>query len=269
MELKNVLITGSHGFMGQHLTEFLEKEHIAFTRFSWDLLDPISIRYFFSKNTGITEIVHLVGTFEGDLTRQLELNFQTTANLLEVANEYGIRKIIFASTGAVYGEPLRKESYEEDTLVPNTWYGFSKKMAEDILSYYANNYEFISIILRFPNVYGKGSRGVIPVFLRSIEEKGRVTLYGDGEQSRNFLHVSDAVRAISLVLSHDRSDIFNITNPAKTSLNDLIKYLKTTLEFQVEYLPQNGNNLRDLLLSGEKAQHILGFEAHVKTISLE
>jgi UDP-glucose 4-epimerase len=268
MEIKHVLITGSSGFIGRHLGDFFRQNAISYVWFSGDLLRPESIEDFFSKNQNISEIVHLVGTFEGDLGKQIEMNFQTTANLLECAHKRGIKKIIFASTGAVYGEPLWEVSLEDDPPSPNTWYGFSKKIAEDLVSYYARNYGWISLILRFPNVYGPWSRGVIPVFLRSIEQTGKITIYGDGEQSRNFLHVSDAVRAISLALSHDRSEVFNITNPHKTSLNDLVAILKKNFQFEVEYLPQNTNNLRDLLLSPEKSRRLLGFEAKIKNISL-
>ncbi len=268
MELEHILVTGASWFMGKHLTSLLHARWIQYTNFSGDLLDKSSIEHFFQKQKGITQIVHLVWTFEGELERQIELNFTTTKNLLEVVHQYSIAKIIFASSGAIYGEPLRSESEEGDPPLPNTHYGLSKVFAEEILTYYSRNYGFRSIILRFPNVYGKNSRWVIASFLNSIHEKGKITLYGDGEQSRNFLHVSDAVEAIYLSLSYEQSDIFNITNPIKTSLNQLISILKDRFEFKVEYLPKN-NNLRDLLLSGEKAKKLLGFEAKQKEILLD
>lgn len=268
MELEHILVTGASWFMGKHLVSILHARWVQYIHFSGDLLDTVSIQDFFQKQKGITQIVHLVWTFDGELDRQIELNFTTTKNLLEVAHTYGITQIIFASSGAVYGEPLRSESDEGDPPLPNTHYGLSKVFAEEILSYYSRNYWFRSVILRFPNVYGKNSRWVIASFLKSLSEEGKITLYGDGEQSRNFLHVSDAVEAIYLSLSYRKSEIFNITNPIQTSLNQLISILKDRFEFDVEYLPKN-NNLRDLLLSGEKAKRLLGFEAKQKEILLD
>ena len=268
LELGRVLITGASGFMGRHLIDFFDEQWVEYVRFQWDLLDKESIHAFFSKEK-CTQIIHLVGTFEGELEKQISLNFMTTANLLEVADIYGVRKVIFASSWAVYGEPIDAISYETDVLSPNTLYGLSKKFAEDIILYYSRSRDFTSIILRFPNVYGEWSRGVIPSFLQSIREKGRIILYGDGTQSRNFLHVSDAVRAFYLSLSQDTSDIYNITNPIKTSLNELIELLSTHLQFDVEKLPQTSNNLRDLLLSSERARLWLGFEALQKTILID
>lgn len=85
----------------------------------------------------------------------MQMNFQTTKNLLEVANEFGVKKIIFTSTGATYGEPILSESFESDFQSPNTWYGLSKKFGEELIQYYSQNFGFTSVILRYPNVYGK------------------------------------------------------------------------------------------------------------------
>ncbi len=268
LELVRVLITGASGFMGRHLRNFLSAEWVEYVPFEWDLLDKESIRLFFSRES-CTHIIHLVGTFDWDMEKQISLNLMTTSNLLEIAHEYGVRNITFASSWAVYGEPTKEVSYEDDILIPNTLYGLSKKYAEDIVSYYSRYHGWTATILRFPNVYGKGSRWVVPVFMRSIQEKWSITLYGDGTQSRHFLHVSDAVRAFSIVLRQEKSGIYNITNPIKTSLNDLIEELSRHYIFEVEYLPQTTNHLKDLLLSSEKAERDLGFVALQITLLIE
>ena len=268
LELENILITGSSGFIGGNLTTYLKEKNILYTPFFWDLLHKESIVAFFSSHS-ITQIVHLVWTFEGNFETQMQMNFQTTKNLLEVANEFGVKKIIFTSTGATYGEPILSESFESDFQSPNTWYGLSKKFGEELIQYYSQNFGFTSVILRYPNVYGKWSRWVISSFQRSILEKWKITVYGDGSQSRNFLHISDAVHAIYLAIKHEESDVFNITNPVKTSLNELIEFLQTRYDFEVEYREKNDNGLLDLLLSSQKAWEILGFEAVQKNILID
>lgn len=269
LELDNILITGSSGFIGSALTKYFSEKNIGFIPFSWDLLVVDSIRNFFQNNPWITQIVHLVWAFEGDFDRLMQLNFDTTKNLLKIATEFGIRKVIFTSTGAVYGEPQWDESSEEDERRPNTWYGLSKKLSEDILEYYIQNLNITGIILRFPNVYGAWSRGVISNFQKNILENKKITIYGNGSQSRNFLHISDAILAIDVACKYPKSDIFNITNPVKVSLNDLAKFFHARHEFEIEYVSQNDNKLNNLLLSSRKAKEILGFEALQKTLLID
>ena len=158
---------------------------------------------------------------------------------------------------------------ETDERNPNTWYGLSKKFSEDMIQYYVQNFGFTGIILRFPNVYGTASRWVIQSFQKNILTNWKVVVYGDGTQSRNFLHVSDAVRAIFLACAYKKSDIFNITNPIKRSIKDLIHFFRTKYEFDVEYVYKTENKVKDLLLSSKKAKELLGFESVYKDIFLD
>lgn len=237
--------------------------------FSGDLLNRDSIRLFFQKNPWITQIVHLVWTFDGNFDELMKMNFDTTKNLLKVADEFGVKKVIFTSTGAVYGEPNWLESYETDSRLPNTWYGLSKKLTEELIEYYQKNFGFIGITLRFPNVYGVWSKWVIQSFQKNILTSWRIVVYGDGTQSRNFLHISDAVRAISVVCTYEKSDIFNITNPVKLSINNLIDFFQTQYEFEVEYISENEQKVKDLVLSSKKAKELLGFESLQKDIRID
>lgn len=267
LELENILITWSRGFIGSHLCEYLDKRNISYIHFSWDIRKKESIREFFSSQK-ITQIIHLVWTFEWDIDHQLELNFLATKNLLEVAYENNIKKFIFASTGAVYGEPLRDKSYESDRLFPNTFYGLFKQLSEEILLYYSRNFGVNCVILRFPNVYGEWSRWVISAFKKQIQDSGAITVFWDGKQSRNFLHVSDAIEAVYLAMKYNWTDIFNITNSKKISLNDLIWELRKYYSFEVKYAERNENNVHDLVLSWERAKKFLGFEAKQTDILL-
>ncbi len=267
MELKKYLITGSRGFVGSHLTSYIASQGgIEIIEFEGNLLEKESIRLLFGRYS-ITGVIHLAGAFEGDLDKQISLNFETTKNLLEIMYEFGVHKIVFASSGAVYGEPENEISYETDICKPNTWYGFSKKIAEDIILYYSRNYGFSSVILRFPNIYGPGSHWVISSFLSSIHESGTVTLYGNWLQSRNFLYIDDATRAIFLALWYEWIEsIFNITNPSKISIQELISLMGEKYSFELVSYPQNKNKLRDLLLSQDKAKEMLWFEAQYRGI---
>lgn len=264
MELK-ILITWSNGFIWKYLTKELDILWIPYIWFKWDLLNKNDIVNIF-ENNNIDLIVHLVWTFDEPFENQIELNFNTTKNLLEVWKRYWVKKIIYSSTWAVYWEPIWDESFEEDFCKPNTFYWLSKKITEDLLFYYTNNYWIESVILRFPNVYWEWNyKWVIYNFKNSIEKNWELILYWDWEQSRNFLYILDAIDAIIKSINYDWSDIFNISNPIKISLNDLVKIFQDKYEFKILYKDSN-NNLKDLLLNIDKAKNKLWFSPNFTDI---
>lgn len=270
MERLRVCVTGSNGFVGQNLTEILLKENnIEIIPFVGDLLVKEETDNFFQSHKDIDQVVHLVGGFFGSFEDLVKVNVIALGNLLEALVENKIGKIIFTSTGAVYGEPIEAESKETDPLSPNTLYGLSKKYAEECIEYYADNFDLEYVILRFPNVYGAGNnKGVIYNFVSNIKEKGEITVYGDGTQSRNFLHVSDACQAIKLAINYQKSDVFNISNSHKFSINDIVEILKQNYKFKVTHLPAN-NNLKDLLLNIDKASKLLEFKPKITELKPE
>lgn len=255
-----VAITGSRGFIGSNLVQFFEQRNIPYVVFEGDLLDFESVKDFFKANPA-KQVIHLAGRFAGSFEQLIHKNVITTQHLLEAGMESGLQKIIYTSTGAVYGEPINDVSFESDLCQPNTLYGLSKKMAEDVIQHHHLVKGIKYIILRFPNVYGEGSKkGVLYNFLKDIHLKGNITIAGDGKQARNFLHVSDACEAIIKSISYDRNDIFNISTTGKTSINNIVSLLKQYYSFDTIYKAPD-NNLKSLLLDTSKAETILGFKA--------
>lgn len=270
MEKIKVCITGHQGFIGKHLKEKLVKNNkLSLIFFNGDLLDRKKVGAFFEKNKDIDQIIHLVGRFFGSFEELSQTNVIATYNLLEsISAGSNIKKIIYASSGAVYGEPIGKDSIETDFLKPNTLYGLTKAYAEECIKYFSDNFGLHFVILRFPNVYGEGNtRGVVHNFLTDIKSKGEITVYGDGTQSRNFLHVSDACQAIEKSVFYNKSNIFNISNPHKVTIKDIIKILGSRYKFKVNYQKAN-NNLKDLLLNPEKAKKELKFVSRVTELEI-
>jgi len=250
MEKLKVGITGASGFIGKHLTMELSKRgNINYVVFEGDLLKKSDLESFFKDNPNLNSIIHLAGIFSNSLEELLKINVQATSNLLEEMLKNKVNKIVFSSTGAVYGEPIANESIETDPRKPNTLYGVSKMYAEDIIFYYTNNFGIKHIILRFPNVYGLGNtKGVIYNFIRGIKEDKKITIYGDGSQSRNFLHVSDAVGSIIKAANYRESGIFNIADKSLYSLNDIVSILKTAnIQFTVDYRDEDAANILKVL----------------------
>lgn len=266
---RKILITGASGFIGQALCHQLgDTSADEIVLFDGDLLDTNDVEKFFTSHGLFDQIIHLVGTFGDDLTKLYRLNVEALYNLISCALTQGQTKIIFTSTGAVYGDAKDAPLVETDPLEPNTAYGLSKKWAEDVIYYFHQIQGLNYTILRFPNVYGPGStKGVIYNFTSSIENNHSITLFGDGEQSRNFLHVEDAARAIITALDYPKNGVFNISTQKSYSLNNIIDKLKEKYEFTVEHKPAN-NNLRHLVLNPEKATAELKFTPKYEDIQL-
>ncbi len=266
LELK-ILVTWGNGFIWKKLINRLKENNISFISFKWDLLKKEQIESYFTKYN-IKEVIHLVGTFSWDFDQQMKLNFQTTKNILEIWKDFWLRKIIYTSTWAIYWEPKNNESVESDPSNPNTFYWLSKKLTEELIKYYSENFWIQSIILRFPNVYWEwNNKWVIYHFMRQINEDWIITLQGDGSQWRNFLHVDDAVTSIISSINYQKNNIFNISNPICITLNDLIELLKTKYSFEVKYI-KSENNLQFLYLNIDKAKRELGFEPKFKNIKI-
>jgi len=264
-----ICITGHSGFIGTHLKKYLsENKKLSTVPFEGDLLNKKDIELFFKKHKDIDQIIHLVGRFYGDFEDLYKANVLTTFNLLETISSINIQKVIYASSGAIYGEPLKKESFETDQVYPNTVYGLTKLYSEECIKYFSNISDTKYILLRFPNVYGEGNnKGVVFNLLNDIKTKGKITVYGDGNQSRNFLHVSDACRAIEKSIFYKKSNVFNISNPKKVRINDIIKILQKKYDFKIEYKEDN-NYLRNLLLNTDKAKKELKFVPKVKELKI-
>ncbi|OGG01666.1 hypothetical protein A2Z33_05485 [Candidatus Gottesmanbacteria bacterium RBG_16_52_11] len=213
-------IFGSNGYIGRNVCRCLEDHSIPFREFTGNALNVSDVRKFFAGDP-TAQIIFLIGRFTEDYRESQESNVTTLYSVLSAGVEYGLKKAIFASSGAVYGNTSNRTSLESDPLRPVTRYGLAKKCAESVLGYFSNLNQIKSIILRFPNVYSEGSvRGVIYDFVKQARTK-KMTIYGNGLQKRDFLYVEDAAEAIIRCLDYNAGGVFNITSKGRYSINDI------------------------------------------------
>ena len=266
-----ILITGHRGFIGKRLIDRFKSSAPSFKilLYPGDLLNRDDLTKFFAAQQPIHAVVHLAGTFDGDFDTLLKKNVVTTHNLLNTSAEFGVSSFIYASSGAVYGESAPdRPCKEDDPRLPNTLYGLCKKMAEDLVFYFHRSHGLRTIILRFPHVYGESNdKGVLYHFLQGIRTQGKITVYGDGMQSRQFLHVEDACDALEKSLLYRDAGVFNISNPRAFTIREVIDCLKQKKSFGVEYKATN-NFLQHLLLDTSKAEKTLGFRAQFTELKL-
>jgi len=157
-----------------------------------------------------------------------DVNVKGTYNVAKASKNVSI--LIFASSSAIYGEPIRVPISEDHPLMPRSPYAASKVSGEAFVNAFATQYGFRSIVLRFFNVYGpKQSRayaGVISEFIRRVSKGEPLIIFGDGEQTRDFVHVSDIVNAIMISLKNEKArGVFNIGSGEAITINQLARLI--------------------------------------------
>lgn len=194
--------------------------------------------------------------------------------LLELSRKYDVSKFIFASSGgAIYGEPLKNPVPEEHHLLPISPYGFSKMVFEKYLDYYHEKYGINYISLRYGNVYGPrqspfGEAGVIAIFGYKMLKNEDCFIYGDGEQTRDFVYVEDVVeanlKATDLLIKKNGISVkLNIGSGSEVSVNEIFRILSKKTNYKKEpiYKPRREGEVYKICLDVKKAKEILNWEA--------
>jgi nucleoside-diphosphate-sugar epimerase len=293
----SVLVTGGAGFIGSHLVpRLLELGH------SVTVLDNLSTgklenldgvldhpKFAFQRGDiqdksipnevfdGIDSIIHLAALIDvsasvADPIQNHEVNVNGAFNMLNGAIKHNVKKFIFASSTAVYGDAKTLPLQENSILHPISPYAASKVAGEAYCSAFASCFGLETIILRFFNIYGLRSEnspysGVITKFLQKIINGGVLTIDGDGEQTRDFIHVNDIVKAVILALEQEglKGEVFNVCTGVPTSINQLADTLKTVTgkNPNVKHGPARRGDIRSNYGDPTKTAEKLGFRAAV------
>ena len=175
---------------------------------------------------------------ESNPLETLRINVTGTANVLEFARKYEVPHVIFASTSAVY-ENTDSEVFVEDLEInPRLYYSLSKKMAEEVVRSYQDNYDLKITTLRFFNVFGPDGDQTRPnppllnFVVRELQKGVAPVLSGDGEQVRDFIWVNDVVSMLELCLEKKPNDIFNVCTGVTVSVNQLSTWVAEALELE-------------------------------------
>jgi UDP-glucose 4-epimerase len=290
--MKSYLVTGGCGFIGVNLISRLVAQGVRVR-----VLDNLSLgkredleslgvdlqvgdirdRGFVERACqGMDVVVHLAAhTRVVESLSNPELNFEVNAagtmNVLRACRAAAVKKVIFASTGgAILGE---QEPPVHEGMVPHpvSPYGASKLAGEAYCSAFFGSYGLNTVALRFSNVYGpfsyhKGS--VVAQFFKNLIQKQPIVIYGDGEQTRDFLYVADLVDAILLADKNETpGEVFQVASGRETSLRTLIGTMKEILPeltFEVRYEPRRAGEILRNYASIEKARRMLGYDPQTR-----
>lgn len=284
-----VLITGGAGFIGSHILAQLQgrrdmdvvvfdnlssgsKEHVpaGMELVEGDVCDEAAVDALFADHH-FDAVIHLaaqtmVPTSVEQPVLDCRINLEGVLHVLKACRIHGTRHILFSSSAAVYGDNLHIPLKETERLVPTSPYGITKMTTEHYLRVYHELYGMDATVFRFANVYGerqgeKGEGGVVSIFCKLLSQRQGITVFGDGNQTRDFVYAGDIAQAIIRALPLKGYHTMNVSTGQETSINDLICSFEKAVGYTVpvQYTaPRTGDILRSVL-SNEALKRDLGF----------
>ncbi len=285
------LITGGAGFIGAALANYLARRghtvrvlddlsagdaarlapEVSFTRGDvedkpkvWRLLNKVDCVYHLAARVSVPESV----LYPREYNRT---NVSGTVAIMEAMRDAGIKRVVLASSGAVYGE--QNVTCVHERLLPNpaSPYAASKLAAESYVRTIGELWNIETVTLRIFNAYGPGQAippaypPVIPQFMRQLLQKGSLVVYGDGEQTRDYIFVDDVVKALVNAATAEgiNRQIINIGTGVGATVNQLIRNMEqvTGREAQSIFNPSTSGGVSTLVANTTKAAELLGFKA--------
>jgi nucleoside-diphosphate-sugar epimerase len=294
------LVTGGAGFIGHNLVRFLldEGHHVR-------VLDNFST----GKRENLGPFLSKIELIEGDLrsyhtvheaTQDIEVIFhqgalpsvprsindpittnqvcvEGTLNILDSAKSNDVRRVIYASSSSIYGENPALPKQEDMTPMPISPYAVAKLAGEKYCQVFSRTYGLETVGLRYFNVFGLGQdpksqyAAVMPLFITAFLDGSRITINGDGQQSRDFTFVENVIQANlkAAVAPKAAGEVFNVACGNSTSLNQVIDHLRTITEVDTEVVhgPDRAGDIKHSLASIDKARELMGYNPAVSVES--
>ena len=289
------MVTGGAGFIGKHLVaKLLRDQHqiIIFDNFSsssknditYLLEDGVSLvtgdildyDLLLKSMSSCDFVIHLaaqtsVSQSIADPKTTADIIVDGTVNVLKSCVKTNVKNIIFSSSAAVYGNSLDALISEKSHLNPLSSYGASKLVAEYNLQTFSKLFDLNSISLRLFNVYGNGQSseaGVVRKFLKNISKDVPLEIFGDGMQTRDFVHISDVIEAFYCAIRNieaKRGEVYNIGSGSTTSINELASLLISSKEkdLQVIHKPALEGEIKDSKADISLAKNDIGYSPQI------
>ena len=291
-----VLITGGAGFIGIHLTRrLLADGHEVFVADNesngdpalvpaganytrGDVTKPEEVEPIFAR--GIDAVCHIAGQVSiikafADPVADLRTNTEGTVQMLKLCVNYKVPRLLYASSMTLYGNAARVPTVETEPCVPDAYYGITKLAGERYVHATGERpdlgFDFSVTSLRMFSVYGPGQsynnpyQGVLGIFSGNVLRGEPITIFGDGEQSRDFVFVEDIVDGWSRALTTPaaKGQVINLGGGRATSINQLAKAVVNAFgqpNHQIRHAPGRAGEQRDVQANIGKAKEILGWE---------
>lgn len=297
MRIARALVTGGAGFIGSHIVDELVArgvETYVIDNLSTGTLDNLvqhrgnSLLHFMAgdvreveallQDTNVDVVFHdaAIASVPKSVSHPMlvhEVNVNMTLQLLNYCVKAGVKRFVFASSAAVYGF-LEDSAREDMACRPNSPYGAGKLAVENYLHAYRRTYGLETVMLRYFNVYGPRQRysdysGVITIFINKVLEGERPTIFGDGLQVRDFVHVDDIVQANMLAMESANAvgEMFNVASGRATSILDLVRIVQELVGAAGEdplFAPPRAGDMKLGLATIDKIRGVLGYDPKIQ-----
>lgn len=290
----NICVTGGAGFIGSHLVDRLiadghRVQVIDNLRSgSLEFINPKA--EFLEMDVRDPKLVEVWQSFEPeyvfhqaaqtvvsdsmrDPKTDCDINLMGLINVLEACRTVGVKKILMPSSAAVYGDLDTLPLTEDMSGVPASFYGLTKLTTEGYLRIYKEAFNLSYVCYRYANVYGPrqgrgGEGGVVSIFCESLVNNEDLQIFGDGLQTRDFVHVSDVVEANILGFQDEVEGVFNVSTETSTSLLELVNVLSTVTgkDISVHHKEERLGDIKHSLLSIEKAHRMMGYKPQISLL---
>ncbi len=277
---KVVLVTGGAGFIGSHTVKELQRcgffviildrkekpQWFDGLYYQCDVNNLREVEQIF-KNNDIDFVLHLAAMPSVSMSCQnpqndCAENYLATVNICSLSKKYFVKKFVFSSTAAVYANPQYlpvDENHPTGFLSP---YAITKFASENFIKYTGIDY----VIFRYSNVYGAGQNsdgeaGVVSIFFDNMMKNNKVTIHGNGEQTRDFIYVKDIAKVNTLTFLTDiKNEIINVSTNSSISINELFSIIKNSLGYDLspEYSSSRKGDIKNSILDNRKLVKMMG-----------
>ena len=284
----NLLVTGGAGFIGSHLLQLLVQDadietvvldnlssgsysHVpgSIRLVEGDICDKNIDELFAAEH--FDAVIHLAAQTMVPYSLEhpdedCNTNLMGIINILECCRKHGVKSVVFSSSAAIYGDNLNVPLKESERPLPTSFYGLTKMASEHYLRLYHDLYGINTTVLRFANVYGErqgdgGEGGVISIFCKLLAAGKPVTVFGNGEQTRDFVYAGDIAKALLKAVSLEGHHTINISTQEETSLNQLLEAFRKAVghQFTINYAPARTGDIFRSVLCHDNCREYLGF----------
>ena len=286
------LVTGGSGFIGSNVSKMLLSKGVEVVVFdnlssgNYDNIRELNVNFIkgdiLNKDAikeackGVDVVFHLsasVGRQRSIDHPQLdsEINLIGTINVLEGMRANGVKKIVYSSSAAIFGELQSPEIDENHPQNADSPYGVSKLAAEKMILSYSEIYDITAVCLRYFNIYGVNQRydlygNVIPIFAHRLFTGEPLLIYGDGTQTRDFVNVYDVARAnVMAGMEYGKTEVFNLGSGESITINKLAQMMQeiSGIDNGINYLPERKADVKHCKANANKVAEKMQFKTVV------